>query len=83
MKKSKRIPIQAAKDFANKYGKDQVIIISYDNDTDMTWVTTWGRNIEDCRLAAESGNNLKRHMGWPESACHATPVRLKKKGISL
>lgn len=54
-----------------------------DNNNDIDHVATWGRTIKDCELAAISGNNQKRHMGWPESECHATPSRLTKKGITL
>lgn len=79
----KRIPIKALKEFANKYGLDQVIVIARNNKTDLDFVTTWGRTIKDCELAARSGNNQKRHMGWPETLCHTTPSRLKKKGITL
>ena len=79
----KKIPIKALKEFANKYGFDQVIIIAKSNKPNVENVATWGRSIEDCKSTAVSGNNLKRHMGWPESLCHATPSRLKKKGITL
>lgn len=79
----KRIPIKALKEFANKYGLDQVIVIARENATDTDHVATWGRTIKDCELAAISGNRQKRHMGWPESLCHATPARLKKKGVTL
>ena len=83
MEKSIRIPISAAKDFGNKFKKDQVIIICHDKETNTNWVTTWGRSINDCKMAANSGNNLKKHMGWPDKLCHETPSRLKKKGIIL
>lgn len=83
MKKSLRIPIAAAKEFAKKYGKDQVIILCYDNETETQWITTYGKTIKDCELAARSGNNLKRFMRWPEGLCHDTPARLKARGIKL
>lgn len=82
-KNMKRIPIKALKEFANKYGLDQVVVIARDNEAYIDHVVTWGKTIKDCELAAISGNNQKRHMGWPESLCHATPARLKKKGVTL
>lgn len=78
-----RIPIKALKEFANKYGLDQVVVIAKNNERNIDFVATWGRTIKDCELAAISGNNEKRHMGWPESLCHATPSRLKNAGITL
>jgi hypothetical protein len=79
----KRIPIKALKEFANQYGLDQVVVIARNNESDTDYIVTWGRTIKDCALAAISGNNQKRHMGWPEKLCHATPSRLKKRGITL
>lgn len=78
----KRIPIQAAKEFAKKYGQSQVVILSRD-ENDLQHVVTFGKTLKDCELAAKAGNNLKRYMGWPEKLCHATPSRLKKKGVTL
>lgn len=59
MKKSKRIPIKAAKEFANQYDKDQVIILCWDKETNSTWVTTYGKSKADCEQAAEGGNEIK------------------------
>jgi hypothetical protein len=81
--KDLKVPIKAGKDFCNRYGKDEVIIVSYNKTAGVTWITTWGRSLEDCKSAAESGNNLKKALGWPEPLCHATPNRLKRKGINL
>lgn len=81
--KSKRIPIKAAIDFGKKFDKDQVIIVCYDKKTDSTWVTTWGKSIKDCELAAMSGNNIKKMMDWPDELCHETPSHLKRKGLTL
>jgi len=78
MVKSKRIPIKSAKDIAQKYDKDQVIIISWDRKTGTTWVTTHGKTIEDCNMAAEGGNKLKREfLKWPEELCNEKPKRKK------
>lgn len=78
----KRIPIKAAKDIAKQFNQSQVIILCRD-ENDIQHVVTYGKTLKDCELAAKAGNNLKRYMGWPENLCHATPSRLKKKGITL
>ena len=77
MNKSKRIPITAAKRIAEEYGKDQVIIVTWDKATGTTWVTTYGKTVEECAQAADGGNRVKRALGWPESLCNAKPARTK------
>ena len=74
-----RLPISAAKKLAQEYSLREVIIIARNEHDDTAHVVTYGKSLEDCRLAAESGNNLKRHMGWPEELCSAMPSRLKRK----
>jgi hypothetical protein len=76
---TKRLPIAAAARLAAAYGLRQVIVIGLNADDDTAHVTTYGTSPEDCRLAAESGNNLKRHMGWPEELCSAVPARIARK----
>jgi hypothetical protein len=71
----KRLPIKAARDVCRAYGLRQVILVALDNDG-IAHVVTYGVTLEDCALAAGSGNNLKRHMGFPEAACNAVPKRL-------
>lgn len=74
---SKRVPIAAAKAFADKYDKDQVIVLCFSKVDGKTWVTTYGKTVEDCKQAAEGGNRLKAAMGWPPEECKATPARAK------
>ena len=62
---TKRIPVAAAKRFAQENGLSQVIIIGQGDASQH--IVTYGVTKEDCRLAAISGDNLKRHCGWPES----------------
>lgn len=79
MKKSKRIPIKAAREFAKNYDKDQVIILAWDRETNSTWVTTYGKSLEDCDQAAQGGNEIKRLLNWPEEKCNDVPTRVKNK----
>lgn len=71
----KRITIKAAKCIADQFDKDQVIILAFSKKDGKTWVTTYGRTVEDCEQAAIGGNRLKRAMGWPEDECEAMPPR--------
>jgi hypothetical protein len=71
----RRIPIKAARDVSRAYACTQVIILAQEADG-RAHVVTYGRSREDCRLAAEAGNNLKRIMGWPEELCNEVPARV-------
>lgn len=83
MSESKRIPIAAAKHIADEFGKDQVIVVTWDKTTGTTWVTTYGKTVDECTQAAEGGNRVKRALGWPESLCSAKPARAKRKVLAL
>jgi len=75
-----RIPIAAAKRIAHEYNLDQVVIFARkhgDNGTEH--VTTFGKTVEDCDVAARMGNQLKRYVGWPEDLCTAKPARIRRK----
>lgn len=64
--KGKPIPISAAKRIADEYGYDQVVIIARAVDSH-EHVTTYGRNRENCDVAARIGYFLKHKiMKWPE-----------------
>jgi hypothetical protein len=72
----RNLPVTAAATIAGQYGMRQVIIIALNAQDDIAHVVTYGKSEKDCRLAAEAGNNLKRHMGWSEDLCSAVPERL-------
>ena len=81
MKKSKRVPIKAAKDVAQAFEKDQVVIVSWDEGTGTTWVTSYGRTQADCALAANLANMIKKTvLGWPEELCRSAPARVRGSG---
>ena len=65
----KPIPIVAAKNIAEQYGYDQVIIIARKvGDQGGEHCTTYGRDKENCDVAARIGDWLKfKVMGWPEN----------------
>lgn len=65
----KRIPIVAARDIAERYGYDQVIIyarkVGADPEPHGEHMTTYGRNTVHCSVAARIGEFLQRKiMGW-------------------
>lgn len=69
------IPIAAAREIAERYGYDQVIIVARRcHDTPEPHgehVTTYGRNAQHCSVAARIGNFLKfKVMGWAEEDGH-------------
>lgn len=51
----KQVPISAAKDIADKYNKQQVIILVWDKEHKLIHITTYGKTKEDCRQAADGG----------------------------
>lgn len=75
--KYKPIPIKAAREIAKAYGKDQVIVISWDKSHATMHVTTYGKTVEDCKQAARGGNKMKKFLGFPDGVCHDAPAREK------
>jgi hypothetical protein len=71
----KRIPIAAARRFAQEHNLRQVIVLAWDGE--LTHVVTYGKTLEDCDQAAAGGNKLKAALGWPESL-RAEPSRVRK-----
>ena len=76
----KRIPIVAARDIAEKYGYDQVIIyarkVGDDPDAHGEHMTTYGRDKEHCAVAARIGDFLKyKIMGWVKTPTRTDPPR--------
>jgi hypothetical protein len=65
-----RIPIKAAKEIAEKYGYDQVIIYARKTgEGGGEHLTTYGRDAAHCSVAARIGEFLKyKVMGWTRAA---------------
>ena len=74
------IPISAAKQIADEYDWNQVIVVAWNKKTGTQHVTTYGKSKQDCKEAACGGNFVKRALGWPDELCHAEPERLSKGG---
>lgn len=65
---TKPIPVSAARNIAQLYDYDQVIVVARKvGDDGMEHVTTYGRDKAHCAVAARTGDFLKHKiMGWPE-----------------
>lgn len=50
---SKRVPIAAARRFAEEHGLDRIVILGTQED-DTTWITTWGKTKAKCAEAARA-----------------------------
>lgn len=74
----KNIPIKAAEDISKTYDAPIVIIFALDPATGHQHVTTYGDTVAHCEAAARGGNDLKKHLGWPEALCKAVPARAKR-----
>lgn len=73
-----RIPIKAAKKFAQENECKQVIVLAWDGKR--THVVTYGETLKDCEQAAIGGNKIKREiLHWPEELCKAQPRRVRNK----
>jgi hypothetical protein len=79
MKKGVKIPISLAKSISKEYTKDQVIILTWEKETNTTTVTTFGRSQTDCEQAAEGGNVIKKTLGWPNHLTEDKPARQRRK----
>ena len=74
-----RIEWEVLKKFSKENGLVQAVLVALDANREQVHVVTWGDTMEDCKLAAEAGNNLKRHIvGWPEELCNDVPERVKE-----
>lgn len=74
----RNVPIEAARQIANAFDKDQVIIVCWEKAHGKIHVTTYGKTVDDCTQAAAGGNLVKKTLGWPDEMCHAIPRRARK-----
>lgn len=74
----KEIPFEAAAEFAKKFNKDVIIILSFDKVNETESVTTWGKSIHQADHAADCGNRIKRVIGWPEQHTKAVSEKVQK-----
>ena len=75
----KRLPIQAAKDIAAKYKQAQVILVTWDEESHLMHVVSYGRTLEACQQAAKGANAVKKALGFPEDKCNDVPARVLRK----
>ena len=65
----KRIPISKAKEIANQYGYEKVIILAITTDSKedrfQFWLTTYGKNKKFCGVAKQVGEFFIRVLNHP------------------
>lgn len=71
----KNIPIKDAKGFAVNNGLSIVFVYGWDGEREH--VVTWGKTQNDCLIASEFGNKIKKNLNWPDEL-QADPHRIKK-----
>jgi hypothetical protein len=64
--KYRNVPITAAKVVAEKYQKNQVIIVCWDDVHKKTHITTYGATKRECREAAIGGQKIREALGLEE-----------------
>jgi hypothetical protein len=69
----KRLPIKAAKDIAEKYNQNQVLLVTWDAADGRVHTVTYGRTIVDCEQAAIGMNKFRQYLG----IAPALPARIK------
>lgn len=72
-----RIPIKALKAFAQKYKLNFLVVFARDENGKNHHVATFGKTVEQCSLAADWGNKIKKSLDWPDSL-QSQPSRVKK-----
>ena len=63
---SKRIPVSDLSALGKKHGQTEMILWTWDKETGMQHVVSWGKTKEHCKLAESAGNRFKKFMGWPD-----------------
>lgn len=65
MRDMERIPIRAARNIADRYGYEQIVIYGRrTGEKGGEHMTTYGVNRQHCDVADRIGQTLKRWMGW-------------------
>lgn len=67
------ITIKELKEIRESLGLTHIIIFGVD-EKGMQHVATHGKTITQAKEASEMGNNLKRHLKWPEKLCNLKPL---------
>ena len=78
----KRISVAQAKHVREYLNVERVVILARCSDL-IDHVATHGKTIEHAKEAAIMGNQLKRYLEWPESACNSKPLERLCKNCSF
>jgi hypothetical protein len=77
---TKRIPIAAARRFAQRHNLTHLLILGADS-SGVSHVLTYGKSTADSEAAAIVGNKLKKLLGWPDSMTNAVPARVRRERL--
>ncbi len=75
---TKRIPIAEAKRIAKAHKQSIVCLVTWERETGVQHVVTYGETKQECQWAADLGNQIKEKvLKWPKDQCDAQPARAK------
>lgn len=63
MSEYQNIPVETARDIADRFNKCQVVILCYDREHNLTHTTTYGKELEDKENAAATGEICAKAIG--------------------
>jgi len=65
---SKVIPVDVARKLADDTGRDIMVIVGWDEDSDRMLIVTWGRTPDQKTSAAKAGELIEKCLGLDSSA---------------
>lgn len=69
------VPVVAAQDIAERYCQTQVIVVTWDGESQHC--CTFGITVQDADLAALAGDRIKQALGWPQETMGHLPPRVQ------
>ena len=75
------IPVAVAQEIADRFGLKQVIIMTWDGETQRC--VTYGASVVDADQAALGGDRIKQALGWPEQTMGHLPPRVQDIQLQL
>jgi hypothetical protein len=67
------ISVQRMAELRKELGVTHLVLFSIDENGDQN-VATHGRSEHQAVEASKYGNNLKKHLGFPENTCNSKPI---------
>jgi len=73
----KKLPIKSAKEFAEKYKQNQVLIVTWDAKEGLVHTVSYGKTLEDCDQASQGMNLIRTTLGFPKEKTNLLPNRVR------